>query len=33
MEPMDIRCGQTGRWLAGLCLKMLSIIIDLNEVQ
>ncbi len=24
---MDVRCGQTGRWLADLCLKMLSIML------
>lgn len=27
MEPMDVRYGQTGRWLADLCLKMLSIML------
>ncbi|KHA72021.1 hypothetical protein NZ35_16700 [Pseudomonas chlororaphis] len=24
---MDVRCGQTGRRLAGLCLKMLSLML------
>jgi hypothetical protein len=27
MEPMDVRCGQTGLRLADLCLKMLSIML------
>lgn len=24
---MDVRCGQTGRWLADLCVKILSIML------